>query len=455
MTLTNPVSSYIDIQRGLIRGEIFHDREIYELELERVFARSWVFIAHETMLPTTGSFIQNYVGEDPILVVRQQDGSIRAFLNQCQHRGMRLCRADLGETKNFMCSFHGWNYNLAGKLINVPHGEATFAPEDLADVKLREMRVTNYKGFIFGNWDENAPNFEEYMGDFAWYFDSYIDRYPGGMEVVGTHKWVLPCNWKFNAEQPTSDMYHGETSHMSAFEVMLPRKPDGRLQDWAEQQVEILADAKGGQFSSPYGHGAGWFDVGVPVLDKTIFDWKKRTSGEVAKRLGENRVYIPGHANLFPNFMMLGANTFRVTHPRGPNEMEIWSWSMAPVAAPPEVKDAIRVDLLRTFSGAGMLEQDDAVNWEEEQAVLRGFMARSEHLKYRQLMNKARYDHNGYPGKTVPHVYSEQAARDMYLHYSDLMSGAPWPELVKLKAERVEQERQACGKNNFLNPAEA
>ena len=234
--------------------------------------------------------------------------------------------------------------------------------------------------------------------------------------------------------------------------IVVYKNPNGLT---PANKQKILADAKGGKFSSPYGHGAGWFDVGVPVLDKTIFDWKKRTSGEVAKRLGENRVYIPGHANLFPNFMMLGANTFRVTHPRGPNEMEIWSWSMAPVAAPPEVKDAIRVDLLSTFSGAGMLEQDDAVNWEEEQAVLRGFMARSEHLKYRQLMNKARYDHNGYPGKTVPRLYSEQAARDMYLHYSDLMSGAPWPELVKLKAERVEQERQACGKNNFLNPAEA
>jgi len=150
------------------------------------------------------------------------------------------------------------------------------------------------------------------------------------------------------------------------------------------------------------------------------------------------------HANLFPNFMMLGNYTFRVTHPRGPNEMEIWSWSMAPVAAPPEVKEAIRVDLLRSFSGAGMLEQDDAVNWEEEQSVLRGFMARKERLNYRQFRNQARYDRNCYPGKTVPHVYSEQAARDMYQHYTELMSGLPWPELVKIKAERVVQERRAC-----------
>lgn len=439
------VSSLINTEQGLISGEIFHSQAIYEQELEQVFARSWVFLAHDTMIPQAGDFIQNYIGEDPVMIVRQQDGTVQAFLNQCSHRGMRVCRAERGKVKNFMCSFHGWNYDLSGKLINVPHGEAIYDPSVLSGVQLKQVRLANYKGFIFGTWDETAPDFTDYLGDFAWYFDSYIDRYEGGLEVLGVHKWVLPCNWKFNAEQPSSDMYHGEISHVSAFEVMMPPPgPDGKPPEWAMRQVRTLSQPAGFQFVSPNGHGTGWFTNGLPTMSKTIQEWRESTAEQVAARLGSQRVYLPGHANIFPNFMMLGNFTFRVTHPRGPNEMEIWAWSMAPVAAPAEVKEAIRVDLLRTFSAAGMFEQDDAINWEEEQNVMRGYMARKTPLIYKQMLGKARFDADGYPGKTVPHVYAEEAARGMYQHYADLMTGASWPDLVELKRKRIQAERKTA-----------
>lgn len=438
------LSHLIDPDEGLVKGEIFHSQAIYEAELEQVFARSWIFLAHDTMLPAPGDFIQNYIGEDPVLVVRQEDGSVKAFLNQCRHRGMRLCRADRGNARNFMCSFHGWNYGLNGDLINMPHGEEIYDPEDVIDFRATQVRLANYKGFIFGTWDDAAPDFEIYLGDFAWYFDAYIDRYEGGLEVVGMHKWVLPANWKFNVEQPSSDMYHGEVSHASAFQAMMPPPgPDGRPPAWALGQVEALSKPQGFQYSSPMGHGTGWFTGGLPTMNKTIVDWQNATAGEVAERLGEIRVRLPGHANIFPNFMMLGNYTFRVTHPRGPDEMEIWAWSMAPVAAPAQVKEAIRLDLLRTFSAAGMFEQDDAVNWEEEQRILRGFKARQEPLIYRQMLGATRYDADGYPGKTVPHVYAEEAARGMYRHYMEMMSGDSWPDLVRNKQQREARERAA------------
>ncbi len=436
------VSHLIDADRGLISGEIFHSRAIYEQELEQVFARSWVFMAHESMIPHAGDFIQNYIGEDPVLVVRQPDGTVRAFLNQCRHRGMRLCRADRGNTRNFMCSFHGWNYGLDGAVINIPHGPAIYDAIDPAVFRAAQVRLANYKGFIFGTWDETAPSFEEYLGDFAWYFDAYIDRYEGGLEVVGMHKWVLPANWKFNAEQPASDMYHGEVSHASAFQVMVPVGEQGPP-DWAMRQLSQLSNPAGFQFASPYGHGNGWFGGGMPTMNETIYRWQEETKDAVAARLGPQRVLSAGHANIFPNFMMLSNYTFRVTHPRGPDEMEIWAWSMAPVAAPAEVKEQIRLDLLRTFSPAGMFEQDDAVNWEEEQRILRGHMARKVPLIYRQMLGHARYDADGLPGRTVPHVYAEEGARSMYRHYAEMMSGAPWPDLTRRKQRREAAERDA------------
>lgn len=443
------VSRLIDAEQGLINGEIFHNQDIYEQELEQIFTRSWVFLAHATMIPEPGDFIQNYIGEDPVLVVRQDDGSVVAFLNQCRHRGMRICRADRGKAKNFLCSFHGWNYDLAGNLLNIPHQNAIYSEADKTRFRPLAVRLENYKGFIFGTWDHQTPSFADYLGEFAWYFDSYIDRYEGGMVILGVHKWVLPCNWKFNAEQPTSDMYHGEVSHASGFQAMLPPPGEnGQIPEWALSQVATLSEPRGFQYTSPNGHGTGWFSGGIPTMSKPIFDWQKKTAPLVATRLGEIRVNLPGHANIFPNFMMLGNYTFRVTHPRGPNEMEIWAWSMAPAAAPAEVKEAIRLDLLRTFSAAGMFEQDDAINWEEEQRILRGRVARKNPLVYRQMLGTARYDADGLPGKTVPHVYAEEGARGMYQHYVDMMSGASWPDLIRLKKARVDKERQSLGSSS-------
>jgi 3-phenylpropionate/trans-cinnamate dioxygenase alpha subunit len=178
-------------------------------------------------------------------------------------------------------------------------------------------------------------------------------------------------------------------------------------------------------------------------MNETIYRWQEATKAQVAARLGPERVLSAGHANIFPNFMMLSNYTFRGTHPRGPNELEIWAWSMAPVAAPAEVKEAIRLDLLRTFSPAGMFEQDDAVNWEEEQRILRGHMARKAPLIYKQMLGRARYDADGLPGRTVPHVYAEEGARSMYRHYTDMMSGAPWPDLTRRKQQREDAQRSA------------
>lgn len=434
--MTVDVSQYIDADRGLIRGEIFTSREIYERELEQVFARSWLFLAHDSMIPKPGDFIQNYMGEDPVVVARQRDGSVKAFMNQCRHRGMRICRADRGNAKNFMCSFHGWTYDIAGNLIHVPHEEDIYDPK-VFDKKdwgpIQVPRITNYKGFIFGTWDTTAPSFEEYLGDMAWYFDAYIDRYEGGLEAIAQHKWVIPCNWKFNAEQPSSDMYHAEVSHASAVQVL--KRPG------ADNGAERYATGRGHQFSSPFGHGAGWFDTTESSSrNPVIAAWENETQAQVAERLGEVRAAaVRGHANIFPTFMLLNNGSLRVTHPRGPHEMEVWSWTFVPVMAPPEVKEQYRIEVLRTFSPGGMFEQDDAENWLEEQRIMRGYMARKHPLVYTMHLGNARKDVDGFPGTTVPHCYADEGARGMYRHYQDLMSGAPWPELIERKKRREEE----------------
>src|SRR5713226_6805961 len=82
----------VDLDRGLIDRRIFSDPEIYQLELERIFARSWLYLADESQLAHPGDFLTTYMGEDPVLVIHGADGKVRAFLNTCRHRGNRVCR---------------------------------------------------------------------------------------------------------------------------------------------------------------------------------------------------------------------------------------------------------------------------------------------------------------------------------------------------------------------------
>lgn len=415
------VRAIYDREAGTIGAAAFVDPDIYRLEMDRIFRRTWLFLAHETQIARPGDFLSTYMGEDPVVVVRQPDGGVKAFLNQCRHRGMRLCRADAGRAKNFTCVYHGWVYGLGGELVGVPLEEPAYGAVERADWGARAVpRIARYKGLIFGSWDADIPAFEDYLGDAAFYLDVLLDRSAAGTEAIGgIHKWVIPCNWKFAAEQFASDMYHAPVAHLSA--TISTISDLGENPRWGTE---------GRQFASDRGHGTGFFIgegrrelyssfIGSEVARYTCEEGMAAATERLGPVRGE-QMYSQ-HMTVFPNFSFLpSVNTVRVWHPKGPNEIEVWAWNLVEADAPEEVKEGFRVGGLRSFSATGIFEQEDGENWVEIQRVLQGPMAQETSFHVGMGLGRSRGDDPDFPG-SVGWIFSEEAARGFYGQWQRLL----------------------------------
>ena len=357
------------------------------------------------------------MGEDPVLVVRDGEGIVHAVLNMCRHRGNRLCRADAGNAASFTCSYHGWTYRNDGRLVGVPfykeayYGELPREQWGLIPV----AQLDSYKGLFFATFDPEAPPLRAFLGEMAWYLDAFFDRREGGIEVIGgMHKWVMPSNWKFPAENFGGDAYHVQWTHLSAIKTSF------------SAGVVTKPSATGTMASPGNGHVVicvGPNDVGDPPVPE-ILAYEEEIRPEVEKRLGPRLGMInPIVGTVFPNFSMLRATsrTFRVWHPRGPDRTEVWSWVYVDKAAPPKVKEALRLAGVRGFSPSGTFEQDDMDNWQECTRTCRGTVSRRVALNTQMGLGHERFD-DDLKAWASDFRISESNHRQFYRQWARLMT---------------------------------
>jgi len=171
-------------------------------------------------------------------------------------------------------------------------------------------------------------------------------------------------------------------------------------------------------------------DVGDPPMPE-ILEYEKAIRPEVEQRLGARAKLInPIVGTMFPNFSMLRATSrsFRVWHPRGPDKTEVWSWIFADKAAPPHVKEAIRLAGVRGFSPSGTFEQDDMDNWQECTRTCRGVVARRMVLNNQMGLGHERFDEDLKASASDLRI-SESNHRHFYRRWARMMDAASWTEI--------------------------
>lgn len=360
-----------DLERGLVPLRIFNNREIYDLELRRIFANSWVFIGHESEIPNPGDFATRNIGEDPFIFLRDNAGVIRVFLNACRHRGAQICRVEMGNAKGFTCPFHGWAYKNNGELDGVPAPRAGYR-----ELKLEEWglfaapHVTSYCGLVFANLDPNAIPFDDYVGRYRWYLDIQFKLSKDGMEVIGEpHRWLVDANWKQGAENFCGDSSHTQMTHKSALEIGIVRSAAAGAP--GKNYGLHVHDIDGHAISIRQMPGETVFwDYPEEVTRHFTTEQLNQDQFDLAKRS------LVHNGTVFPNFSFLhlglsdspdkaaaGFLSLRVWQPKGPGSMEIWNWILAPKEASDAYKRrAYRVGM-SSFSPSGSFEQDDVTVW--------------------------------------------------------------------------------------------
>ena len=198
---------------------IFQDRDIYAAEQKRIFqGPSWNYLCLSVEVKNTGDFITTFVGDTPVIVVRDADGELYAFENRCAHRGALIALEQRGNTKAFTCVYHAWSYDRQGNLKEVAFKDgikgkggmsASFCMEQHNP---RKLRLAEAFGIVFGSFSNDVPPLEEHLGEEIY---SRIGRVMGGRTpvVLARYTQALPNNWKLYMEN-VKDSYHASILHL-------------------------------------------------------------------------------------------------------------------------------------------------------------------------------------------------------------------------------------------------
>lgn len=409
----NPASL---VKNDAVHQSIYTDPAIFAQELELLFGRTWIFVAHDSEIPQSGDFKTDQISRWRLLLVRHQDGGIRLFHNVCRHRGALLCHEAYGNTQAFKCMYHGWTFATDGRLRGVPMRDHMRDLDLAAHGLVPIPRVQSYQGFIFASLAPEGQSLEEYLGGAKRYLDLMVERAPENtIAAIKPVQYHYRGNWKLQVEN-YSDNYHPAILHHSVLSIgaqMLKEKfgenplavrSGGRYVERVLGHGHSMADYQGGR-------GALWMNAYDEEYVRTL---ARRTGMERAKELRDADIHLIIYPNLLVHIRM---NHFRVIKPVSVDHTIVNTYPCKLVGASKTVNDLLIHNTSHHVSAAGEVQVDDlqAFNWVQEGLT-------SGVIEWIPFKLYGKDEHVDAQGESVSYGTSEGAIRGQYREWARLMA---------------------------------
>jgi len=359
---------------SLVRDDRVHtalyvDPAIFEAEMERIYKNTWVWVGHDSEVPTANSYKTAHVGLEPVIVTRDKAGKVHVLLNRCRHRAASICEKQKGKTSVFVCPYHGWSYEIDGRLRKVPFADGYGEGFDLAAFPLVSLRTESYNGMIFATFRDDIVPLEEHLGPARKWIDLFMKQGAGfGVKALGEHRFRFPGNWKIQLEN-TTDAYHFPIVHKTFLTSL-------------DEETENLMDVLGqGGWVEDLGNGHS-----VMVMIPDLIDLEENLDAPIPDRFADLAAELAAEGypddevrkivravggagfnlNMFPNIACSMA-FFRVLRPMSVDETEIRHIAIGMDGGPAAGNHA-RLRLHEHFQGPmGFGTPDDAEGWERVQ----------------------------------------------------------------------------------------
>lgn len=338
----------------------FNNKELYEREKQKLFnGPTWNYLCLEVELQVPGDFVAVHVGETPVIVTRDRDGGLYAFENRCAHRGSLLALEDRGNVKDFTCVYHAWTHSLQGDLIGVAfkdgiEGKGGIAKDFcMSDHGPRKLRVAVLSGLVFGSFDDNVDEIQDYVGP---EIASRIARVLNGRKpvVLGRFTQILPNNWKLYVEN-TKDSYHASILHtfFTTFELNRLSQRGGIIvnENGGSHVSYSVVDHEAAKAKDVYSEQSIRSQSNLTLSDMSLFNSFKEFEDDITLQI----------LSVFPNFVLQqiqNALAVRTILPCGTDSMHLkWTYFGFEDDTPEQRK--ARLKLSNLVGPAGYVSMED------------------------------------------------------------------------------------------------
>ena len=288
------------VRADKVHRKLYSDPEIFDLEMERIYGRIWIYIGHESQVPNVGDYFATRIAGDQVIMARGTNNEVNVLYNRCPHKGAMLLPEGSGVTRRFFrCPYHGWSFQLDGRMLSVPLKEGyagTCFDAASPEFHMRCLpRVENYRGFVFASKSGDGQPLREFLGGALSSIDNFCDRSPlGEIEVAGGvfRVWQF-SNWKIFYEN-LHDTMHPMVTHESS--VVAAREQYAQMSDKPKPLALHVMDGNGElypfweslelrAFTNGHGYMEGIFNPGSIERDPVMREY----FGTLKEAYGEER----------------------------------------------------------------------------------------------------------------------------------------------------------------------